>query len=141
MNLLYIYTYIPSLYLVLFFSLSYTHECMNVRRKFKCDVNTDVSYTHVHICIDYTYVYVYVCAYTHPHIYILSLSLSPTLVHTHECMQVRRKFKCDVCEKKAAVMECVTCVVKYCEACLETCHPKERAVFKVSLSTFVWCPF
>jgi hypothetical protein len=40
---------------------------------------------------------------------------------------VRRKFKCDVCEKKAAVMECVTCVVKYCEACLETCHPKERA--------------
>ena len=36
---------------------------------------------------------------------------------------VRRKFKCDVCEKKAAVMECVTCVVKYCDACLETCHP------------------
>jgi hypothetical protein len=28
-------------------------------------------------------------------------------------------------------MECVTCVVKYCDACLETCHPKERAVFKV----------
>ena len=43
---------------------------------------------------------------------------------------VRRKLKCDVCEKKAAVMECVTCVVKYCEACLETCHPKERAVFR-----------
>lgn len=43
---------------------------------------------------------------------------------------VRRKFKCDVCEKKPAVMECVTCVVKYCDACLETCHPKERAVFK-----------
>ena len=48
---------------------------------------------------------------------------------------VRRKFKCDVCEKKAAVMECVTCVVKYCEACLETCHPKERAVFKAHVVT------
>jgi len=48
---------------------------------------------------------------------------------------VRRKFKCDVCEKKAAVMECVTCVVKYCEGCLETCHPKERAVFKAHVVT------
>jgi tripartite motif-containing protein 25 len=48
---------------------------------------------------------------------------------------VRRKFKCDVCEKKAAVMECVTCVVKYCDACLETCHPKERAVFKAHVVT------
>mmetsp|Transcript_46819 Transcript_46819/g.124547 ORF Transcript_46819/g.124547 Transcript_46819/m.124547 type:complete len:343 (+) Transcript_46819:349-1377(+) len=42
----------------------------------------------------------------------------------------KRKLKCDVCEKKPALMECVTCVVKYCEACLETCHPKDRAVFK-----------
>ena len=49
-------------------------------------------------------------------------------------MATRRKNKCDVCEKKPASMECVTCVVKYCEACLETCHPKERAVFKVPLA-------
>mmetsp|Transcript_10210 Transcript_10210/g.23298 ORF Transcript_10210/g.23298 Transcript_10210/m.23298 type:complete len:623 (-) Transcript_10210:107-1975(-) len=48
---------------------------------------------------------------------------------------IRKKFKCDVCEKKPAVMECVTCVVKYCEACLETCHPKERAVFKAHVVT------
>mmetsp|Transcript_18956 Transcript_18956/g.46554 ORF Transcript_18956/g.46554 Transcript_18956/m.46554 type:complete len:618 (-) Transcript_18956:9-1862(-) len=42
----------------------------------------------------------------------------------------KKRFRCDVCENKVAVMECVTCVVKYCQGCLETCHPKERAVFK-----------
>ena len=45
----------------------------------------------------------------------------------------KRKLKCDVCEKKPASMECVTCVVKYCDACLDTCHPKDRAVFKAHM--------